>query len=56
MVHRPRSARGEQLHDLLDQEAALVTASQAVELVQQGVGDLERDHPDDLGARDGQRR
>jgi len=50
------SARGEQLHDVLDQQAALVAVGQATELAQQGVGDLEGDHPEDLGAGDGQRR
>jgi hypothetical protein len=34
----------------------LVAVGQAVELVQQGVGDLERDHAEDLGVGDGQRR
>jgi hypothetical protein len=35
--------------------SALVAVGQVVELVQQGVDDLERDHPEDLGMGDGQR-
>jgi hypothetical protein len=56
MVHRPGSARGQQLHDVPGQEAALEAIGQALELVQQGIGDFEGDHAEDLGAGDGRRR
>src|SRR5215207_8049693 len=54
MVNRPGSARREQLHDLLDHEAALVAVGEPAERLQQGVGDLERNHPEDLRAGDGE--
>ena len=56
MMNRPGSAGREQLQDVLDHEAVLVAVGQATELAQQGVGDFEGDHPEDLGAGDGQRR
>jgi hypothetical protein len=40
---------------MLHQEAALMAVGQPAELVQQGVGNLQRHNPEDLGAGDGQR-
>ena len=55
MVNRPGASPGEQFHDLLGHEAALVAVGEPAEGVQQGVGDLERDHAEDLRAGDGKR-
>jgi MFS family permease len=54
-VNRPGSAGREQLHDVLDHEAALVAVGEPAERFQQGVRDLERDHAEHLRAGDGKR-